>query len=213
VKSIIQFVCCFAILLGAFAKADPLSDFLMSAGKNLGPKPAQMFALDILFLKSMKGKRASLLSDRIFGTKGELDGEIFLQFFLNRISSVKLADCGFGGLALACVDYGVPVMKVTPAFYTYSQMSRVALLLHESVHAEPSGNPHAPCPAPMLNGMQACANNVEDPYFVQLVFLKNVMENCDSCSINIKAEARYNFDQFKGRVINPDLLLQLTQDR
>jgi hypothetical protein len=39
------------------------------------------------------------------------------------------------------------------------------------------------------------------------------MENCDSCSINIKAEARYNFDQFKGRVINPDLLLQLTQDR
>lgn len=174
---------------------------------------------DLLFLATLRGSRASRLSDRDFGTRGRFDGESYLSFLLRHVDIVKFGPCNEG--SFSCADVATPKqIWITPSYFGLSRVERVSYLIHEARHLDGARFMHAPCPMPFLDdagqeihtrsaaglylaNLAACDYDETGPYGFQLVFLKNVATNCATCSKEDRGSASSLFDWLLYRILSP----------
>jgi hypothetical protein len=215
------------LLVAQIALADKLDDMLANASVGLPADTVSLLRSDFNLLKSMKGVQASELSNTIFGTNGKFDGETYLKFFLDRVDDIVFGGCP--AEAVACQVPGTRVSHITEFYALKSPVVRLSLLLHESIHGEPSGHLHATCPSVLLDttgmplltqdnkisiaGQQACADNISDPYVAQIVFLRNVDLYCITCSQSTRSDARMFLPNLKQMVINPEVSKAINEDK
>lgn len=216
-------VVAFALVVGQVSNADAKVDLLSRSRTFLSPEMTLQIQSDLAFLKNMKGSRSSALSDSVFETDGRFDGEKYLGFILERVDLIVFAECHIKG-AVAC--HGNRITALSMPYFRASRLTRISLLLHEAAHEDLIS--HAACPDQIadengkkstmhvsgvsLAGMEACAEELHDAYVKQVIFLQNVAEHCDSCSIETRNEAEHLAREFRKRIINPEITRLLKQD-
>lgn len=217
-------VAVFFLIFSTSVLAATLNEVLQSGQGKLTPQQISVVKNDLETMSQIKGQHSSKLNDKVFGTNGVLDGNKYLEYFLSRVSSLAYSTTGSGGSTLAAFDDGI--MYVTDNYFASTPLIRVSLLLHEAGHA--TTTVHAACPIPFLDkngndirseitgakfeGRLVCADNFNDSYVVQLIFLKNIVNNCDNCEASYKADARHDAESVFNRVIDYYTREQLKSD-
>jgi len=139
----------------------------------------------------------------------------YAQFFYRRVSRLQFGYCANG--ATACAG-GYGAINLSFGFFRISRVERLSLLLHEARHLEPGGWNHEICPRPFLDsnrqpivsrpenirlaGLPACDSSPLSAYGIQIIFYRNLAENCENCTAELKSESAENALRFLIRIIN-----------
>ncbi|MBT3585176.1 MAG: hypothetical protein HN509_09725 [Halobacteriovoraceae bacterium] len=83
---------------------------------------------------------------------------------------------------------------------------RLSTFFHEARHSDGSGKHlgffHAVCPAGHdFEGLNACDRNLNGPYKVGALAMKEFLKNCDSCTVEEKEAMKLHYLEAEGRVI------------
>jgi hypothetical protein len=197
-------------------------ELTQSLDQNLPPSLADEVQSDLLYLSTMKGIQSSKLNSLVYGGSS-LDGNAYLSFFLQRITGFKQDDC------VACVDTNSSIMGIGGNYPNLSQIERISAMLHEARHTEVDHNgwKHVTCPPQFwtingavnpsgsdvfIQGTDACDDVPLGAYGIQIIFLKNVSEHCDTCTSQTKSGAQALADHLLERIISPAAFLELKED-
>lgn len=200
------FICVFTV--AAYAKANELS-----------PELRAQIEADLEVLPTIKGRRASVMNRAIFGGTRQLDGTRYLEFFRERILFMTGGFC-LGDDVVACVQYGFPTMFINDNYLKFNLVKRLSILLHESGHAIARREIHDLCPPGVkgfsgqeVGGMLACDRGFEGSYGLQIIFAKNIAENCDTCPQQMRDDAKSLVAELTPRILNPKALQKILKDR
>lgn len=213
----------FSVLASKVARATTLDELIIKS--NLPIEYQDKLAKDFDALRSINGQHASLMNRYIYFTKFQLDGEDYVRFLERSIQYLLFtADpkrCGEG--AQACAIYGHLIL--TPNYFNSSKIKRLGIILHEAQHLN-SVPRHIVCPTPFqdangndiksgekpLQGIQACDNDEKGAYVAEVIFYRNVAENCTSCTPDERKEAASLANEFIYRILNDDLKTKIIND-
>lgn len=189
----------------------------------------QMLA-DLQFMNGIQGNGLTKFHKEIFG---DVDGNVYKNFFETHVKSIGMNSCG-GGNAVACVIpfFDPSKMWLTNNFIKFShpQVARMMVVYHESRHTE-SGNGnwgHDTCPTPFVDdqgkemtsiwtgaklaGEPACDSTYKGSYGSSTILLKNISKFCANCSEKVKMDADiYATDQL-GRIDRADVKKAMLAD-
>ena len=195
---------------------------------NVAPAVKKQMEDDIVFINSISGTKPTPLFTQIFG---KMDGATLSQWLLSRVKSVGYEVRNDGAVAYV-MSFQPSKMWLTQNFVQFSHptVARLMIVYHEARHTEVKhGNfSHATCPTPfkdengkdmksiwtgrLLQGEAACDNTPFGSYGSSTIFLRNVADNCETCSEKVKMDADlYAIDQI-GRVTNANAKEQMKQD-
>jgi len=189
----------------------------------------QQILNDLEFMGSLKGSKATPLHRKIFG---KVDGQSYLRWFDDRVSTVGKNLCG-SDTAVACVLSAWPnKIWMSPNYTKFSQpqIARLSVIYHEARHTEADERfwPHATCPRPFLNdegkdvrsiwtgallqGEPACDVTAFGSYGSQTILLKNIALNCDNCTEKVRADADLFANDQLIRIIDPSSKAAMKKD-
>lgn len=196
------------LIVAGYAKANELSPALRAQIES-----------DLSVLPSIQGSKSTQLNRSIFGGTDRLDGRVYLAFFKRHIQFMTGGFC-MGDDVVACVQYGFPTMFINENYLKFPLIKRLSILLHESGHTIARRETHDLCPAGVkgfsgqeVGGMAACDRGFEGSYGLQIVFARNVAENCDSCSLEIRDQAKALVTELMPRILNPAALQKIMSDK
>ncbi len=205
--------------------------FALDFDRSVPAPIAQQMTQDLQFVQTVQGPQMTPFGAKIFGG---MSGAGLTNWFVTRIDTVSMNDCGGGG-AVACVMPfwgGDHTMYLTQNYVKFShpQIARLMVVYHEARHTETqNGNwGHANCPTPFrdangqdvtsiwtgigLAGKPGCDTTPFGSYGSSLILLKNIEKFCASCNDKVRMDARlYSDDQMK-RIIDPNSYGQLVND-
>lgn len=210
----------FAVTFCVFAQIASGQSTTLSSSLSVRSTSEQPVRNDLKVLGAMHGQNLSALGRRLFKTSGGFNGAILANAISQRLGSVHWG-CGEPFME-AC--FGGRGLGVTPKFFNRPFIERVSILLHEASHANGSG--HTSCPSRSLTGAAmigrsgedltgklACDSWITGAYVKQIVFLRNLAANCDTCSASQKAEAQEFAESLMPRIIEPSVYKAILTDR
>jgi hypothetical protein len=173
-------------------------------------------------LNLIRGVNGSPYFESIYG---KFDGKNLQKWFLSRVSYVGKNLCT-SDLAVACVlSAWDNKIWLSPHYTQFSQpqMARLMVLFHEARHTEKRERfwPHSKCPkvfkddkgidlksiwtgAP-LAGEMACDIMIQGSYGSAAILLRNIAENCTSCTEKVRLDAAlFGNDQVKRLLLKED---------
>lgn len=208
------------LALPVLSHATTVEELSKSARTSLPAETYHLFADDYNLLGHLQFSKWTPLNERFFGKNPKLNGRPYRDFLLARINEIlwrpDLNDKAVLG------QFRANKMSLTPSYFQAPQAVRISILLHESAHANyPT---HARCPVPLkdesgedvvsvltgekLEGKFACAEKM-DSYVIQIIFLDNIVKNCQNCNPQFKEVAQKQIANILPRIINQKLKEQL----
>ena len=85
-------------------------------------------------------------------------------------------------------------------------VGRISTILHEARHCETPNStswPHVFCPdEDPTKDYPGCDETILGAYGVEVIFLKNLKKNCESCGDKVKRDAEIYGDAYEGQIID-----------
>lgn len=197
---------------------------------GLTPELKKQYDADLAFMAQIDGgSRSTPLHKTIFG---DVAGANYQKFYNDRISKVKMGNCG-DKFAIACVKAFSPrTIHLTDNFVKYShpQIARAMVIYHETRHGESeNGNwSHEKCPVPFLDpsgqpmrsiwsgaelaGKSACDKTPYGSYGSSVILLKNIQKFCKNCTEKVRQDAGLYADDNFGRIIDASARAEMIKD-
>jgi hypothetical protein len=175
---------------------------------------------DWRFAQTIRGKRASALHRKLFGD-APLDGNLYRDYFDRRVQSVDGEGIGFASChgALACHTGGRSI-RLSDSYGALSipPVIRLSFLIHEARHVD--GVNHVECPVGyvspyqkvQLEGKLECDLDENGVYGPQIVMLKNIALYCESCTSEVREQARRYSVALMNLILSPESRKRLSDD-
>ena len=176
----------------------------------------QLMESDLEKLSEVRSLETSATFRKLFKT--EFQGQNLERWFRDRIENVEYSadrSAVLAGIQLTAINDSTPEkpkhMVLLPHYSTpkVDWIERVAVLIHEARHSDSTeANPleHIKCPSNHPNNLfrdkKVCDRNIHGSYGYELVFLREIAKNCDSCDRDTQERARELYLKYQDRVLD-----------